>query len=185
MMSDVRWTEQMHIDRVELELRSSVTHVREHVMLRRMMALTFYVFGQMLPAGDPNKAMFQQYGQLPTPAALAELEQQAQAYVAADALAVQARADSALLSAALDYEDWRAQQAALTPLPVPDPDTGIMPDDPLTPDERAAVEAQRASLQSQMDGAAQATKDLVAQRDAYRASLLPPPPPEVPQEPAP
>lgn len=142
-------------------------------MIRRMLALTFYVFGQLLPDGAPNKAMFQQYGQMPTEAALLELAQQAQAYVASDVLAAQARADSALLTDALDYEDLRAQQAALTPLPVPDPDTGITPDDPLTPDDRAAVEAERAALQAQMEAFAQATKDLVTQRDAYFASLNP------------
>lgn len=170
MMSDARWSEQQHVDRVELELRSTVTHVREHVMLRRMMALTFYVFGQILPAG-PQKTMFQQYGQQPNAAALAELQQQALAFMTVDALAAQARADSALLDTALDFEGWRAQEAALPP---PAPTDGT--DDPLTPDERATVEQQRSELQAQMAAAAQPTLDLVAQRDAYRTAQNPPPP---------
>lgn len=161
MMGDIRWSEADHVARVEAVLRSTVTHTREHVMIRRMLALTFYVFGQILPDGAPDKGLFQQFGQVPTPAALGELAQQAQAYVAMDALAAQARIDSALLDTALDYEDDQAALAALPPAPT---------DGTADPDAD-----QRAQLQAAIDSAPADTLALVADRAAYRASLNPAP----------
>lgn len=173
-MSSIRWTKQMLDERIDHDTKSDLIHLREHVLLRRSVAFALYLLGQMLPAG-PTKDAVAPFGRPLSPDAIAELTAAAATLDAADVLAAAAKADAALLTDALDYEDVRTRQAALPPVPVPDPDTGITPDDPLAPPDRAAVEAQRAALQSQMDAFAQATKDLVATRDAYRASLVPAP----------
>jgi hypothetical protein len=76
-----------------------------------------------------------------------------------------ARADMALLQQALNVE---AAQTALNALPPAPTDGSTDPD-----------ADQRAALQAQISGAPQNVTDLVTQRAAYFASLLPPPPPPV------
>jgi hypothetical protein len=161
LMSDVRWTEAEHVARVEAFLRSSVTHVREHVMLRRSLGFTFYLFAQLLPPG-PTKDLLTPFGQPLTPAALAELTAAAQVFLQADVLAVQVRADSARLDGALDYEQAQASLTALPPTPVG------------APDPAATL---RAQLQAQLAAAGQDTLDLVAARKAFRAGASPEAPP--------
>jgi hypothetical protein len=82
-----------------------------------------------------------------------------------------ARADMALLQQALNVE---AAQTALNALPAAPTDGSPDPD-----------ADQRASLQATISGAPQNVTDLVSQRAAYFASLLPPPPSPDDQTPAP
>lgn len=154
LMSDVRWTEADHVQRVESNVRKSVTHTREHVLLRRTSALLFYVLSQMLPDGQ-QKQLLASFGQQLTPAALAELSAAAGAFMQADLLAEQARVDASRLDLALDYEEAQAALAALPVAPqgAADPDAG-----------------RREQLQAQIAAASQDTLDLVAQRATYRAS---------------
>lgn len=149
MMDDIRWTEADHVARVESFLRSSVTHVREHVLLRRSIGFSFYLFAQMLPAG-PTKDLLGSFGQPLSPAALAELTAAAQVFLQADALAAQARLDSAALDLALDYEQAQEKLAALPPVPT---------DGSTDPNADA-----RASLQAQLAAASADTLALVASR---------------------
>jgi hypothetical protein len=160
LMSDVRWSEADHVAAVEASVRSQVTHTREHVLLRRTIALVFYILSQMLPAGA-LQVMCATFGRPLDPAPLAELTAAAAVFLAADTLATQARGDGALLNAALDYEGARTTLAALPPPPTDgSPDTAA---------------DQRTALQAQLAAAGADTLALVAQRDAYRASLNPPP----------
>jgi hypothetical protein len=169
LMSDIRWSEADHVDRVEAFVRSSVTHTREHVLTRRTFALLFYLLAQSMPAGA-QKDLMASLGRPLSPGALAELLSAAQAFDAADRLAVDARADSARLDAALDYEDARARLAAISPMPEEGDDEDA---------ER------RAALQALLDAASADTLALVAQRDEFREASAPPPVEELALEPAP
>jgi hypothetical protein len=152
--SNERWTEQKHVSRVDAETQDGLLLVRERVLTRRSIAFTLYLLAQMLPPG-PTRDMVAQFGRPLSSAALAELLAAAQHLDAMDALAAQARADSALLDTALDYEEARTALAALPPAPT---------DGSADPDAD-----QRAASQAVLDGATADTLTLVAQRDAFRA----------------
>lgn len=181
MMGNVHWTEQMHQQASESILREDVTQIRERVLKRRILSVFAKTLSILMPpaptdgSADPYadvrplvSGMAAHFVPL-TAAAMQELGAAMSKMAGLDDIAAQARSDSALLDNALDYEAIRAQRDALTPLPVPDPVTGITPPDTLTADERAEVEQQRSTLQAELDAYDQSTKDLVAQRDAYRA----------------
>lgn len=156
LMSDVRWSEADHVARVEAFVRSTVTETREHVLTRRAIAFTFYVLAQGMPDG-PSKTLLAQFGRPLTSAALNELAAAAQVFDAADTLALQARADSARLDAALDYEAAEAELEQLPPVPE---------DGSADPDAE-----RRAQLQAIVADASADTLDLVALRAANRAIL--------------
>jgi hypothetical protein len=162
LLSDERWTEQMHVARVDLQTQDGLLLVRERVLTRRSIAFAFYLLSQMLPAGAARDQVAQ-FGRPLSASALAELTAAAQHLDDMDALAAQARADGALLNSALDYEDARAGLAALPAAPT---------DGSADPDAD-----QRAALQAVLAAATRPTLDLVAQRDAWRAAQNPEPAP--------
>lgn len=195
--SNVRWQDAMHTAAGEAIAHNVIPHSREHIVNRRMWQMLMPLLAAFLPPAPvdgsadpyagPRAAMGAVLPYCPplTSDQFAEVMESAGAFAAADARVTAGRADGDLLITALDYEAARAPLLALPPVPVPDPVTGVTPPDPLDPATRAQVEAQRAAIQATLDASPQATKDLVAARDAYRASLLPPapvvpPPPRVP-----
>lgn len=166
MMGNVRWTEQMHQQASENDLREVVTHIREHVLDRRVLSVLGKCVALLMPpaptdgSADPFAdvrpiiaPMAAQFKPL-TPAALLELGTAMLTMAGLDDLATQARADSALLDSALDYETERAQLAALPPAPT---DGSVDP-----------YADQRAALQNSMNAASADTTNLVSQRDSYR-----------------
>lgn len=182
MNSEVHWPDQAHNERVELVLRSAVTHLREHVLDRRLISVFAETLSLLMPPAPTDGTAdrfaavrplingIAAYFQPLTPAAMQELGAAASVLSTIDALAEQARADSDLLDKRRAYDATRRQRDALPPVPVADPVTGIVPPDPLSPDDRAAVEAQRTALQATLDGSPQATKDEVARHDAWVAA---------------
>lgn len=149
-MGFVRWVEQDHVNRVEAFVTSRVPHLREHVLIRRMLGFLMFVNAQMLPAG-PLKTMLGGMGKPLPEKALAELTTAAQVYLEADALAEEARADAALLHGALDHEEAVAALAALQPAPattspsVPEAE-GEEEGEDLFADQRAALAAKIAAV---------------------------------------
>lgn len=110
LMGDARWSEADHVERVETTLRAQVTHVREHVLIRRSLGLTFHILSQILPPG-PERDLMASVGRPIAPSALPELMAAAEAFLMADDLADQARADGALLNRVLDHEQGIAPLA--------------------------------------------------------------------------
>lgn len=184
--SNVRWKEADHVARIEEGVRSSVTHVREHVLLRRSISFMFYMLAQMLPDGTPTKPLLASFGQPLSAAALAELTAAAAVFAQADTDAIEARADSARLDLALDYEEAEVALALIVEQPYPPrsdytegPDgdeayaqacAAIDAINAVGADERAA---KRAPLQAVLDAATQDTLDLVAWRAGNRAPQQP------------
>lgn len=186
LMGNVRWTEPDHIERVEASVRSSTTHTREHVVIRRTLGFLFYIVAQMLPAGHPAKPLLASKGEPLSDAAMAELTAAAAVFNAADVLAVEARADSARLDLALNYEEAQAALAPLADRPYPprtDYPAGAAGNaayteacasvDKLNAADAEARAAKRAAPQAVVNAATQDTLDLVAQRAAFRARMQP------------
>lgn len=150
MKGFVRWTDPDHTSRSEAYVRARISHAREHILMRRLFAFVFYVIVQMLPEGNPLKALLTPFVRPLPQEALAEMGAAAQVYDGAEALANAGRADAARLHAALDYEDAQVALSAL-----PDGDTN------------------RPWFQAVVDAVTPETLALVAERAAFWASAAP------------
>jgi hypothetical protein len=149
MMADDFWSDGDIVNRTEAVIAETFPPARAEILRRKVMG---QMLGQYALTADEQ----------------AEMQQYAVLSAQAGALADAARADMALLRAALTLE---AAQRRLALEPV------LLTEDGSNQADADADAADRAAAQAVVDGAAQPVLDLAAQRAAARAAAEPAPEP--------